>query len=246
MHWKNITSIIILFLLNGCVLPVTVGQMSATPVVETEEVSRPDLTEITNEPQPSSTPMITPDVSETATITATLENTPTMPIVSTPTALPQSTIETPSYLLQSGSPVWLPDFSHPDNCNHQVVAGQVFDLEGSPVQNLIVEVKGQIEGEEIDLLTITGVAPIYGSGGYELVLSDHPVNSIDSLYLQIYDLTGKKVSYQVYFNTFADCSKNLVLMNFSQANLELIDQYKFIPFIYHNFSSPSSTPSPVP
>ncbi len=247
MHWKKFTSIITLFLLTGCTLPAVIGQTTITPVGGVEEASSPEMDELTVEPQTTSTPNITLVVSETVTMTATLASSPTIPIALTPTIPLQPILETPSYIVQPGTPAWLPNFSHPEeDCNYQAVAGQVFDLDGLPVQNLVIEVKGQFDGEEIDLLTLTGVTPIYGPGGYELVISNHLVNSSDSLYLQIFDLTGRKISHQVYFDTFADCSKNLVLINFSQVNLDLIDQYHYFPFIYHNSLLQSMTPTPVP
>jgi hypothetical protein len=138
---------------------------------------------------------------------------------------------------QSGSPSWLPNFSRPnDACNWMGIAGQVFDNEGNAVQSLIVEIGGVLEDMHISLFTLTGIAPAYGPGGYEIEISNQPVNSHLSLWIRLLDLDGESLSHPIYFDTFADCSRNLILMNFV-SNAEIPwGIYHYLPVILINYS----------
>lgn len=247
MDRKNITSIFIACLLSSCTIPVVVNESTSTPQSEIEKASTPEVVESPTGEQSTSEPNMTLVVSETATLTTTPKISPTLPLELTPTVTQQSIFENPLYVLQPGAPAWLPNFSDPTGaCENQTVAGQVFDLNGGAVENLVIEMKGQYGNEDIDQLTLTGVSPIYGPGGYEFLISNQLVDTTDSLYLQIFDLTGRKVSHEVYFNTYADCNKNLVLINFSQTNLDLLKLYRFFPFIYHNSFLQAATSTPTP
>ena len=119
------------------------------------------------------------------------------------------------YVLQSGSPIWLQSFTHAD-CTWMGVAGQVFDASGNPLQALLLHVYGSLEGQPVDLLGITGGAIAYGPGGYEITLSQKVINSDNSLWIEVWDLNDQVLSDPIPFGTFADCSRNLVLINFVQ------------------------------
>jgi hypothetical protein len=73
-----------------------------------------------------------------------------------------------------------------------------------------------LNGETIDLITISGTAPQYGQAGYEFKLADQPVDSVQNLYLQLLDQADLPLSEKYYFDTFNDCEKNLILVNFTQ------------------------------
>jgi hypothetical protein len=128
----------------------------------------------------------------------------------TPTSLP--------YALQAGSPTPInSEIFHPDlGCNWLGVAGQVFSLSGDPVVGLAVELGGSLGGVDIQLLSLSGAAIQYGPGGYEFTLADEPVASQDTLYIRLLDQAGLPFSDRVYFSTFDDCEKNLILINFNQ------------------------------
>lgn len=96
------------------------------------------------------------------------------------------------------------------------VAGQVFSTAGKPVNNLVVVLEGTLDGQIVDKVGMTGLAKDYGAGGYEIVFSDKAAASSGSLFATLYDLSGNSLSYPVAFDTFADCKKNLVLVNFKQ------------------------------
>jgi hypothetical protein len=124
-------------------------------------------------------------------------------------------------VLHEGSPEYIPATSfHPDlACNWMGVAGQVRDIDGSPVLGLIIEVGGLLGGEKIGnptLLQATGLATAYGEAGYEVKLADSPIDSTDSLWIQVLDQAGLPLSEKIYFHTFEDCEQNLVIIYFQQ------------------------------
>lgn len=119
---------------------------------------------------------------------------------------------------------------HPEaGCDWMGVGGQVFDLQSAPIQNLVIAVSGLLNGEALDRVSLTGIATQYGDGGYEVFLSDRPIDSRQSLWVQVQDLNGSQLSEKVYFDTFADCQKNLILVNFVQVS-EGLKSY-FLPFV---------------
>ena len=120
------------------------------------------------------------------------------------------------YKAQAGTPVFLQNFSHAyAGCNWLSVAGQVFDSKGHVVTNLVVSVTGTLKGSKVDLLGLTGLAPAYGAGGYEIQLASSPVASTGTLMIQVFDLQGKSLTSPQFFNTSAACSENVILINFA-------------------------------
>jgi hypothetical protein len=101
-------------------------------------------------------------------------------------------------------------------CNWLGVAGQVFDLQGRPVKGIRVWLKGSLKGYKVDYLGLTLESSPYGPSGFEFTLADAPVNSSGTLYLQLLDQAGIPISDRVYFDTFEDCERNLILINFKQ------------------------------
>ena len=101
------------------------------------------------------------------------------------------------------------------------VAGQIFDISGKPAINLVVNVKGSLGTLIIDEVAISGIpgADIYGPGSFEIKLSGNVLTSQNNLRIQLFDLNGKPLSAEIPFSTFADCSKNLIIVNFVQTNL---------------------------
>lgn len=158
----------------------------------------------------------------TGTLTPTETPTP-VPPTSTFTPTPTETLpptETPPvsayrYLLR-GTPVVLSgQVIHPDEGCKLWVAGQAFDLKGSPVVGITVQLGGVLD-KPIYLLSLTGTALQYGQGGYEFILAEQAVDSKGSVWVQLLDQEGLPLSPRVTFDTFADCEKNLILVNFKQ------------------------------
>lgn len=101
-------------------------------------------------------------------------------------------------------------------CQWTGVAGQVFDLQGRPVKGIRVWLRGTFDGKTINLLGLTVEGSPYGPSGFEITLGDTPLNSSGKLSLQLLDQANLPISERVYFDTFSDCEKNLILLNFKQ------------------------------
>jgi hypothetical protein len=122
------------------------------------------------------------------------------------------------FVLHEGDPVAIPNIAHPDlECNWMGVAGKAYNLSGAPIaQGLFIQLGGTLNGEPVDMLGMTGMATDYGPGGYEFTLADKPLASTQTLWVQLFDQAMIPLSDQFYFDTYADCDKNLILINFSQ------------------------------
>ena len=115
------------------------------------------------------------------------------------------------YTLQAGNPFYLPNFNHPDaDCNWMGIAGQVFGSEGEPLLGVTIDVGA---AESVESTGITGEAQAYGLGGYEIKLADAPLATSGVYWVQAFDAEGTPLSERIFFDTFADCERNLVLLN---------------------------------
>jgi len=164
----------------------------------------------------------------TPTITGTAEPTRT-PIPGTPTATPVPTLTltpgpvTPT-LPASAYPYQLrlqPSYlaggvMHPDEGCKMWVAGQAFDMKGSPVIGITVQIGGTLNQKTLYLLSLTGTALQYGPGGYEFVLADNTIRSNETVWIQLLDQESKPLSQRVFFSTYDACDKNLILVNFKR------------------------------
>ncbi len=154
----------------------------------------------TSTPAPTNTPLVTAtDVSLIPSDT---------PVV--------ATIEPADYdfVVKEGNPSYINgDGFHPElECNWVGVAGQVEGLNGEPLRNLFIRLGGSLEGQTFDLVTITGSAPIYGSGGYEFIIANRLVGTTGTLWIQLEDVQGLPMSGRIYFNTYAECERNLAVI----------------------------------
>jgi hypothetical protein len=128
-------------------------------------------------------------------------------------------------------------FSHADlGCNWMGVGGQVFNNKSEPVLYLVVEVGGTLNGNPISGLSLTGAATAWGPGGFEIKLSDKPMQSNGTIWVQFYDLGGKPVSDKVYLTTYQDCNKNAILVNMVQPKEPGLTYY--FPFVSKNEGQP--------
>lgn len=101
-------------------------------------------------------------------------------------------------------------------CKWTGVAGQVFDLQGRPVKGIRVWLRGTFNGKTVNLLGLTVEGSPYGPSGFEITLGDTPLDSSEKLSIQLLDQANLPISERVYFDTFSDCEKNLILVNFKQ------------------------------
>ena len=176
-------------------------------------------------PVPTSTHTLTP--SPTATGTPTRMPTRTATPTGTPTLTPTTTSSlTPvryAYRVQPGTPTYLPAQTlFPDRgCNWLGVTGQILDAQGRPVpEPFFLLVQGKVNGQIVRLIGYAGTAPQLGEvegqvSGFDIKIADQPFASTGVFTLQLFDLnTGKPLSEPVPFDTFADCERNAILINF--------------------------------
>jgi hypothetical protein len=152
--------------------------------------------------------MITPSETATPNLTPTETSTPTF----TATPMPASAVIT-----YEASTNYYPNL----DCAWAGVAGKVFGPDGKPLQTLVVQLGGTLDGKDIP----TPVAPIlsgsssknYGLSGFEFVLGKQPIVSTQTLWIQLFDSTGKTpLSDKIYFDTSAECARNLVMVVFTK------------------------------
>jgi hypothetical protein len=133
---------------------------------------------------------------------------------------------------QIGSPVGTQNFTHPESgCQWMGVAGQVFDIDDTPMMGLVVEFGGELADQSVFGLAITGQAEAYGEGGYEFKLADQPIASSGTVWAQVFDLDGNAISAPTYFSTYDSCEQNLVILNFIQA-YKLPTDWVYLPAIF--------------
>ena len=172
----------------------------------------------TNTPEIQLPPTWTPTASVTSTPSPTSSPTPEptatdTPIPATPTA--EATTEAP-FVVQPGSNVRVANFANDLGCAWLGVAGQVFDKDRNPLVGITVHVEGQLAGQLVNQDSLTGSNPRIGPAGYTINLSDHPIASDGTMWIQLKDTAGLELSDQVYFSSSADCDENLVFINWNE------------------------------
>ncbi len=101
-------------------------------------------------------------------------------------------------------------------CTWMGVAGRAYDLQNGPVTKLEVQLFGILDGNLLSLTSLTGTSTQYGPSGFEFTLASKPVASNQRLWIRLVDQAGVPLSDRIFFDTFADCTKNLVVINFKQ------------------------------
>ncbi len=173
-------------------------------------------------PTPTWTATYTPEPTATYTPrpTATLPPTATFFSLITPSNTPTATVPVQGYSfeIQQGSPVAIANIYHPElGCNWMGVGGQALDLSGGPMTGLVIRLGGTLQGRPMpDSMSLTGVEVNYGRAGYEFTLADKPIKSQNTLWLQLLNQAGVPLSEKVYFDTYEDCNRNLIVINFKQ------------------------------
>ena len=168
-------------------------------------------------------PSLSPTSTTPASPTSGLPPTETAFPLLTPSETAQGTGGQPTggkpFALNSGSPVAISSVAfHPEaGCNWMGVAGQALNLSGAPVSTgVVIQLGGTLEGVAKQITSLTGTARQYGEAGYEIVLGNKPVSSRGTLWIQLLDQAGLPMSERVYFDTYEECDKNLIFINFRQ------------------------------
>lgn len=178
------------------------------------------------------TPTITPlQLSPTWTPTATIEPSATRTAAATWTDIPTNTPFSIFPPTETDTPTPLPTATslpvvvtvtymdstvyHPDaGCNWLGVAGQAVDRQNNPIVGLTVFLGGTLNGSPIQRIGLTGTAPNYGASGFEFILGERPLVSSNSIWIRLEDQSGIPLTDNIYFNTYGDCAKNLILVIF--------------------------------
>ena len=91
-----------------------------------------------------------------------------------------------------------------------------------------MELSGLILGEDIYKITYTGGSVNFGGGGYNIDVSNQLFASEDMLRIQLKNLHGIPLSPVYEFDTFENCDKGLILLNF----VEIPEiHYLFVPIL---------------
>jgi hypothetical protein len=159
-------------------------------------------------PKPTFTPYYSPTPYVPPSPTAT-QPTP----VNTTTPVPGGM----SFVVQQGMPKAIANVYHLEaGCNWMGVAGRASSLNDAPVVGLFVQLGGTLEGRPYEKLSMTGTATQYGQSGFEFQLADHTIATKGTLWVQLLDQQNLPLSDKVYFDTYADCEKNLIIIYFQQ------------------------------
>lgn len=193
--------------------PAYILTPSPTPTPrQLEPTWTPTATEVTL-PTATLVPSITPPATITPANLVPATDTPVSTETPTATATPKALFSVSS--VNSIESVIIPHLQNL-SCNWQGVGGTVDDQNSSPIIGIVVRLAGTLDGKSVELTTVSGISPEYGKSGFEFVLGDTPVDSRDTLYVQLLDQAGLPLSDRIYIDTFSDCGKNLVLVRFKK------------------------------
>src|SRR5271157_1752019 len=111
-------------------------------------------------------------------------------------------------------PFSIDSFVENRGCQWMGVAGRVVDISNKPLPGVLVQLSGTLGQSLINQTSLTGLAPSYGQSGYELKLADTPIPSQATLWVRLVDQSYLPLSPKIRFDTYGDCTKNLILINF--------------------------------
>jgi hypothetical protein len=165
------------------------------------------------------TPTLTPAPTYTPRPTNTLVPTSTAFGAPTDTPGPTNTPGPMSFELQPGDPQAIPArVYHPGiGCTFMGITGQALDVRNNAVEGMVVQLGGTLEGRLFETqFTLTGLV-VSSDGRYEFTIADHPITSKQTLWVQLLDQSGLvPMSDKIYFDTYDDCERNLIIVNFRQ------------------------------
>lgn len=217
--WLGIASMVMIFLSIYFNPASPLNPFSPIPPTLVSAISLPTDTP---SPQPSPTvPVIdtpTPTVTMTpVTPTVTRTSLPTATETVTPGPSPTATIESIYPFALRNEPVVIAGDAIPDHETCKLwVAGQSYDIQNAPMVGVTVMLGGYLDGKNLYQLSLTGTALQFGQAGYEFIISDRPLKSTGTVWVQLFDQALIPLSKRIYFNTYDDCQRNLILVNFKQ------------------------------
>jgi hypothetical protein len=189
-------------------LPAPIVIPSRTPTVPKLPPTWTAVPTSTSTPVPTSVPR--PTITAVPTATEIVADIPT----SIPTAKINSIY---AFVLQSTPTAIDASVLYPErDCKWLGVGGQVVDLQGRPVTGITVQLGGNLNNALLDQTSLTGLALKYGEAGYEFELAKLPIESKQTLWVRLIDQAKLPLSAKVYFDTYSECQRNLIVVNFRQ------------------------------
>ncbi len=119
----------------------------------------------------------------------------------------------PHYVVLGGSPIYLP---HSSGCGGLYIAGNVVDNKGNFMLFWMVRTGGTLGGTPLLIDSLSGQNTDYSESGWEIKIADAPVASNGTVSLELLNLEGIRISDVIIIETFDDCNRNLILVNFIQ------------------------------
>lgn len=190
--------------------PIVLPTEAVLPTATPTKIQLPPTWTPTAEMSPTMTPTATPKPPEE---TPLLPGTPSL----TPTVGPSATAGAMSFAIYGPAQAISAELYHPGaGCNWMGISGQAVDLKGNIIEGLVMQLGGVLDGRTFDTqITLTGLNN--QNGRYEFTIADHPIASINTLWVQLYDGAGLvPMSEKIYFQTYAECQFNLVILSFKQ------------------------------
>lgn len=106
---------------------------------------------------------------------------------------------------------------YPDRgCEWMGVGGQVLDIQDRPYIGIQVVLGGYLDSKPVNIISLTGSVQTYGDASYEFELAKTLIASQETLWLRLVDQSNLPISDRIYFDTYNDCKRNLILINFKQ------------------------------
>lgn len=220
-------AIFILTIFNNPNSPINPFPPAVLPTLYKTLTPTNTLVMILREPTWTSTATIKPIPTRTKAPTwtllpqmVTLSGTPDIP-----TATPNGPVTTISATTTSATPIsatpmpakaditYLAStvFYPATGCNWLGVAGKVLGTDGKPDPFTQVMLGGTLDGKPINykILPVTNAT-------FQQVLSDHPIASTKTLWIQLLDNNAKPLTNKIYFDTYTTCTQNLVMVVFTR------------------------------
>lgn len=160
---------------------------------------------------------LTPSNTPRPTFTPFFTNTPFSLVPPTRTLKPPTITPTPKAPFNATTQQVDSTVIHPETaCNWAGIGGTVVDAKNSPIIGMVVVLRGTLDGKTVEQQTVTGINKEYGPSGFEFVLGSAPVETKNTLYVQLVDLQNIPLSDKINVSTSGDCAKNLVLVRFKK------------------------------
>ncbi len=162
---------------------------------------------------PTWTPSATLETGSSPTPRSTATSTGTPPPTATGvTPLPgaTNTVAVFPFTLQDEAVTYARNASA-EGCAWLSIAGQVFDLNNTPVPGLPIQVTGD---DSFSKLVFSGSADAFGPSGYEVQLDTTPKEA--EYVVRLLNTTGMPLSEPIVVRTLSSCDRNVAVVNFVQ------------------------------